>query len=105
MILLEIERVVDDAAREAEEGQEHEPCRCYAHRERVPKICPAERPPVAAILAAEAKELLNARQSPFCRDFRPPRPRRPTPGLRANRRAGRAARSSPSYLVRACFRA
>ena len=65
MLLLEIERVVDDASREAEEGQKHEPCRCYAHRERVPKSCPAERPSVPAILAAETKEMLNARQSRF----------------------------------------
>ena len=81
--LLQIERVVDDASREAEEGQKHEPCRCYAHRERVTQKLPGRKAFRPAILEAETKEMLNARQSRFAAaatDLKPPRPRRPGDG-------------------------
>ena len=83
VLLLQIEGVVDDASRKAEKGQKYEPCRCYAHREREPKSCPAERPSVPAILAAETKEMLNAGRGRFAASaaerLKPPRPRHLSP--------------------------
>ena len=63
MQILEVERVINDAARQADKGQKYDPCRYCAHPHgqlnrslggRAFGKCPR------TILAAEAKELLNA---------------------------------------------